>query len=479
MTIDKLQDGSVTIEDAARDFIQDPLAFFDMSYTKMQSVPRKLLEELQLKALTIRFEERKGRIPTLEKLAKLQGVSRIDRFNDVIPLCFDPSIYKSYPSFLLETGDFVKLTNWLDRLTIHDLSQFDASGCDSIHGWLDRLCEETEVDPIATAGSTGTMSFSPRDKSDWRTQILGGFRVQLLQEFGSLPTASDLNDKIHVCWPTHADGHSSMFRPGHYVRKYIAMGEDEYFHPVYDAPGDTDVMFLAARLRDAQARGDSRVNVLPSLLQRRDEIEALERDRPAKMAQWLDSLVTEMSGKRVFVMGPWVLLYQFAKQGLEEGRTCDLAPDSVFQTGGGGKGMTLPDDWEDVIGKFFNSKFKWVYGVNELTALSVRCEHGRYHLPPWTIPLIVDPETDEPLPRQGVQNGRAAFFDVAVNGVWGGILTGDKVEIDWNECTCGRTTAHIADNIVRLGEGEGGTDKITCAATSQAHAEALDFLTTL
>jgi len=120
---------------------------------------------------------------------------------------------------------------------------------------------------------------------------------------------------------------------------------------------------------------------------------------------------------------------------------------------------------------------KWIYGFNELTPLSVRCEHGRYHIVPWSIPLILDAQTNKPLPREGVQVGRGAFFDLAINGVWGGIVSGDRVEIDWNDCPCGRTTPHLADNIVRFGQEEGGSDKITCAATPQAHTEALDFLT--
>lgn len=476
-TINNLLDGSATIREAASDFIRDPLTFFDMSLTSMQSVPRGLLEELQTAALAMRFEQQKERIPALAKLADAQGITRIGEFDEVVPVCFEHTIFRSYPSFLLEKGQFDKLTTWMNRLTVHDLGKVDARRCGSIHAWLDLLCAETEVDPVATAGTGGMMSFTPRDRSDWRTQVLGGLRLQIVQEFGRPPTAADLNEKLHVFWPTHADGHTSMFRTGHYARKFMAMESDDHFHPVYASPGDTDVMYLAARLRAAQARGDSRVNVLPSLLERRAEIEEIERDRPARMAAWLESL-TSLHDERVFVMGPWMLLYDFAKKGLAAGRKCNFAPNSIFQTGGGGKGMVVPEDWDDVTGRFFNSRFKWVYGFNELTPLSIRCEHGRYHMVPWAIPLILDLETSKPLPRRGVQAGRAAFFDVAINGIWGGIISGDKVEIDWDECRCGRTSPHISGNIVNIAEEKGGSDKITCAATPEAHAEALDFLTT-
>ena len=57
------------------------------------------------------------------------------------------------------------------------------------------------------------MSFTPRDRSDWRTFILGGFRVQLLQKFGQPPSEADLNEKIHVCWPSYLDGHTPFSEP--------------------------------------------------------------------------------------------------------------------------------------------------------------------------------------------------------------------------------------------------------------------------
>jgi hypothetical protein len=489
-TIADLVDGSATIRDSARAFIQDPLAFFDMSLTKMQSVPRDLLEELQAEALSMRFEQNKDRIPILSKLADRQGITHVGKLEEVHPLLFEHTIYKSYPTYLLEKSQFDKLTTWLDRLTPYDLSKVDASGCNSIHSWLDLLCAETELDPVASSGTTGTMSFTPRTKSDWRTFILGGFRIQLLQRFGEAPSDSDLIEPLHVCWPSHSDGHTAFFRAPQYFLEYMAMGSKDHFHPMYDTPGDTDVMYLAARLHAAQARGDSRADVPASLLERRSEIEATERERPVRAAAWMETLTSKLDGERVFIMGPAPLIYDVAVAGLAEGRTCNFAANSSVQPGmhrhgehgvapAGGKGIVLPDDWEDVIERFLNfpGEYGYFYGFSEQTALSVRCEEGRMHLPPWSVPLILDPETSELLPRDGVQSGRAAFFDLAMNGSWGGLVTGDRVEIDWTECGCGRTTAHLSEDVGRFSVDQGGTDKITCTATPQAHDEALDFLT--
>lgn len=478
-SIDDLLDGSATVEESARDFIADPLTFFDMSFTKMQSVPRDLLEQLQAEALSQRFQQQRDRIPTLTKLADRQGIDRVGKVDEVLPLLFQHTVYKSYPTYLLEKNQFDKLTTWLNRLTPYDLSGIDASGCKSIHSWLDLLTAETELDPVTSSGTTGMMSFTPRAKSDWRTFILGGFRLQLFQEFGRPPTEADLTEKIHVCWPSFADGHTPFFRAPQYFREYLAMGSDDHFHPMYDTPGDTDVMYLVARLRAAQARGDSRVDVPESLLERRSEVEAMERERPAKAAAWMEMVVSQLRGERVFLMSLAQLIYDVAVAGLAEGKTCDFAPNSVITAGLGGKGFAMPDDWEETVDRFLNFEgpSAYFYGFSEQTGLSVKCENGRLHLPPWSIPLILDPETSELLPREGVQNGRAAFFDLAMNGAWGGLITGDRVEIGWDDCGCGRTTVHLGEEINRFSVEQGGTDKITCTATPEAHDEALDFLT--
>lgn len=478
-TIGDLLDGSASVEESARSFIGDPLAFFDMSLTQMHAVPRDALEDLQTTALSMRFDDRRERIPMLAKLAGRQDIDHVGKIADVLPLLFEHTIYKSYPTYLLEKAQFDKMTTWLDRLTPHDLSGVDASGCDSIDSWLDLLCRETDLDPVSSSGTTGTMSFTPREPSDWRTFILGGFRVQLLQKFGEPPSEADLNEKIHVCWPANPDGHTPFFRAPHYFRKYMALESDDHFHPMLDTPGDTDVMYLAARLRAAQARGDSRVDVPERLLARRDELEAMMRERPAKAAAWTDTLVSDLRGARVFLMSPAQLVYDVAVQALAEGKTCDFAPDSVVTTGLGGKGFDMPDDWEDVANRFLNfpGEHAYFYGFSEQTALSVRCEQSRLHLPPWSIPLILDAETSALLPRDGTQVGRAAFFDLAMNGAWGGLITGDKVEIDWRPCGCGRTTPHLSEDITRFSVEQGGTDKITCTATPEAHDDALSFLT--
>jgi hypothetical protein len=58
------------------------------------------------------------------------------------------------------------------------------------------------------------------------------------------------------------------------------------------------------------------------------------------------------------------------------------------------------------------------------------------------------------------------------------VITGDELTIDWDTpCPCGRTSVHIADDIVRFTEKEGvDDDRITCNATQSFAEEAVDFM---
>ena len=142
-------------------FISDPLAYFQMSYTNMHSVDRERLIELQQAGLARRFEEMSERVSMVGKLAGRQGITKVVDFEDVVPLLFEHTMYKSYPMALLNRRQFGRLTDWLGKLTTVDVSAVDASGCDSIDSWLGALADQTRLDSSFTSGTSGTMSFFP------------------------------------------------------------------------------------------------------------------------------------------------------------------------------------------------------------------------------------------------------------------------------------------------------------------------------
>ncbi len=69
----------------------------------------------------------------------------------------------------------------------------------------------------------------------------------------------------------------------------------------------------------------------------------------------------------------------------------------------------------------------------------------------------------------GIVEGRFGFLDLMYEGRWGGLITGDKVQIDFSSrCECGRHGPTILDTIVRYTQVTGQDDHIGCAGTIDA-----------
>ncbi|HLY54970.1 MAG TPA: hypothetical protein VKS60_05400, partial [Stellaceae bacterium] len=381
-----------------------------------------------------------------------------------------------YPLSLLEKNRFPQLTKWLSRLTTCDVSVVAGQEFDSIDDWLDALDAETEVRVSHSSGTTGTMSFLPRSQAEFETW----WRLQHLNLFEFLDPESrhdHTGEHMDVIWPTFSRGRSGTHRAVGFFKRYVA-GSPERFHPLHDTGVSADVMFLAGRVRRAQARGElDQLEISPKLKARRVEFEAQQKDMAGSFARFFGELVASLAGKRVMLIGQTTLLHDLAKDGLARGLENVFAPGSIVQTGGGRKGLVLPDDWEQTVGRFAGvDRIALTYGMTEINMTSYRCSENRYHMPAWIIPFVLDPETGAPTPRAGSQRGRAAFFDLLSNTYWGGFVSGDEVEIRWS-CDCGRTTPNLHNHIQRFSDQKAGDDKITCAAAEEAHQAALDLLT--
>jgi hypothetical protein len=333
---------------------------------------------------------------------------------------------------------------------------------------------------VATSsGTSGTLSFFPKTKRDYRNSVTG-LRVQLTQRFGETGSPTDFDEPIHVLTPFYRDGYSNTARLPVYFLDIFCKGDATLLHTALPFKASADLTWLAARLRAAQAKGDgSRIEVPETLLARRAEWERIVADTPALQAAFIRELVPKLRGQRVFALGLTNLFYEIARSGLQEGRRAEFAPNSVAMVGGGGKGIVLPEDTDQIIRAFFGVELRGGYGMTEQNFYLVTCEHERLHIPPWVTTLLLDPDSGQPLPREGMQTGRASFFDLSQDGTWGGIVSGDRITVGYTPCPCGRTTLYMDKKIQRFSEITGDDDKLTCAATPAAQAEALDLLTSL
>ncbi|WP_131786767.1 hypothetical protein [Protofrankia symbiont of Coriaria ruscifolia] len=274
----------MTTDSDTRRFADDPAGFFGHSYEAMHSVSRRDLTELQTAALRMRFTQLRDRIVVLKTMADEQGVTAIERIDDAAPLLFQHTVYKSYPVSLVTDGRFDRLTRWLDRLTVRDLSAVDVAGYEGVDGWLRALQSQTDLRPVHSSGTTGTMSFLPRTVGEADRMFVTA-RLGLVP--GLDPFAVGEDRYRHTVWPAFRHGGSAIMQFADHLVRHVAGGE-ERFHALHPGRMSSDVLFLAGRLRAAQARGD--VDALdpgPALRARKAEFDRAQQEMAASRSAFL------------------------------------------------------------------------------------------------------------------------------------------------------------------------------------------------
>jgi len=437
-------------------------------------LPRDEIDAMQLIGLKRRFAELRDNIAVLKKLADAENIDHIDSFDDVVPLLFEHTVFKSYPPSLLENNKFMQINKWLGKLTAHQIDHVDVSACQTLDEYFDVMDEAVpELRVSYTSGTSGTLSLLPHSTSEGMKSLL---TKRMTLEIITAP--DEPLPELHVVYPFFRSGRMSHLRGNDATVKYMLKGE-EYFHAAYPQRMSADVQYLAARIRGAQAKGTlDRLKVNPAVLAKKAEFDKLQADMPKHLEAFFARASEELKGKRIYVWATWNLLHNMAKAGLEKGLEGVYAANSAVSTGGGAKGLVQPEGWQDDILRFTGAqKLHELYAMSEVMPSHWKCEHGHFHFAHTAIPFLLDPDTSEPLPREGRVTGRAAFFDLCADARWGGFITGDEITVEWDKpCDCGRTTRYIVGGIQRYSEKRGGDDKITCAATEESHAEAMDFL---
>ncbi|MEU2234954.1 hypothetical protein ACH4A8_04810 [Streptomyces vietnamensis] len=448
-----------------RQFADDPLRWFGGDRDAMHRLPAPDLAALQLAALRLRFTELVDRLPVVGALAREQQLDGIGALDDATLLLLPHTVYKSYPPSLLSQGRFDQLTRWISRLTTVDLSGLDTAGCDSVDAWLTLIDDHTRLRLAHSSGTSGTMSFVPHTAEQY----------SLLYEIvrhDTVPAGTPADEPVHVVWPSYRSGRSGIARHATAMFEQLSRHSPDHFHTLDPGHLSADLMLLAARVKAAGGR-PGEVEIPAALREQRDRYLAARRSAPEAMRRFTADLAERLRGERVVSLSLWETYHQWARAGLDQGLDGVFAPDSVLMPGGGTKGSVLPDDWAAQVARFAGvPSVRLVYAMVELIMLSLVCPAGAYHVEPWIVPYVLDPETGRPLPRQGTVRGRAAFFDLTADVYWGGFVTGDRVAVSYDPCPCGRTTPRVEPGISRFEDD----DKITCAATPEALDDALEYL---
>src|ERR1700761_1080158 len=278
--------------------MDDPINFFGQSYTQMHSIDRDELESLQRQAMAIRFQQHYQSIEMLRKLADRLGITAVTEFNDGVPLFFSHTAFKSYPAALIDKKRFDLMTRWLGKLTSYDLSGVDTTDCAGIDDWIERLDAQTPLEVITSSGTTGTISIIPKDKHGAREGMVL-WKICLFQTFGQEPTEQELNPNVDVIWPNFASGKLGHLRIAQMIKQGFTGGDESKFHPLYPGSVETDLMFLASKMRAAASRGElDRLEIDPALAARKDEFIAMQQRQPRELDAFFREITEKRRGRR-------------------------------------------------------------------------------------------------------------------------------------------------------------------------------------
>lgn len=424
------------------------------------------LRDTQIAAINERFQSRKVHIKLLRHRAEQAGIKEVSRLDDVVPLLFPHTVYKSYPENFLMEEKWDRLSRWLDTVATHRVPPIDPATLSGIDDWVEKL-KESDHYVSCSSGTTGKSAMlvaSGQDMAWCKREAVAAYAwgsgVQPAQDrrlFGLgavalVPRNQATSEAYTEAYqnPDVAQFRSSM--------------------PPITVGSLTQMVILRKKIADGSAK--------PEELQAFETLSAERQEAINRAVSETAAAIVDARHDKLHLTGLWANLYTLAEAVRELGFSAkDFHPENSIYVGGGLKRAALPSNYREFVYETFNiaAERNYVnYSMQELHSGMPRCRQGgRYHIPPWVVPLILDKNGDQLLPIVDDEyEGRAAFFDLSIDGRWGGVISGDKVSIDFRPCACGAKGPSIRDNIVRYSDLE-GDDKIGCAGTVDAYVRGI------
>jgi len=423
--------------------------------------PTSDIAALQLRAAQELFDERRTQIPLVARRAEEAGITRIDKLDDIVPLLFAHTVYKSYPPSFVEQGRWDRMLQWLNTLSVADVTGVDVAGVKDVDDWIARLWDAGHM-VLATSGSSGKCSFLNHTRGD------SSMKKRHFRHSVGWPFVKANADRT-VFWLGPIKGPNSACEAATFNAENF--GRPGQTHALTDLPlRIADVSRMAA-MRKKMADGSATPQ----------EIGAFEAEAVAKSVEGraalnrLTDAILDHRHEPMLLSGMWaqymVLIARARERGIGDG---EFHPQTVVNAGGGVKGVALPPDYKEQVARFVGPVIRpGAYGMTELAQVMPRCEAGRYHRAPGLIWLILDRDGERLLTEadgeDGVVEGRFGFLDLLYEGRWGGLITGDKVTVDFKpRCPCGRHGPTLFDTISRFA-AIGEDDHIGCAGTVDAY----------
>ncbi|WP_124711937.1 hypothetical protein [Mycolicibacterium nivoides] len=417
------------------------------------------VQQLQIDAVNERFSERVDQIPLLRNRAQAAEITKVAQREDLVPLLFAHGAYKSYAQNWLTDGRWDRMAKWVGTVSTCEPAGIAVDGIAGLDEFVARL-ESVGCYLSCSSGTTGKPAMIACSESDldvaarsnvtgltWSTGIPADGSRKL---FGLGPrTKVERNERTRIAlveaFSTEADSYQLPLEP-------ISVGS---------------IMDMI-ELRRHIAAGIASPSEIAAF-----ETTSAERQSAmdAANAGAVDELIASRD-RQLLLTGMFASLYEVAQGVRAKGFSGnDFRDDTGLLVAGGLKGAALPPDYREFIFDTFNIADERVfhfYSMQELNTPFPKCRAGRYHVPPWVLLLPLD-EPGENLvdTSAGPVQARGAFFDLSLDGRWGGVISGDRIDVDFGACDCGHQGPTVGPDVTRYADL--GGDKITCSGNIEAY----------
>jgi hypothetical protein len=445
MTLDSQVSQLVSLVDA-----ENP---FDMAFSEV--LPR------QLEAINERFQDRVHKIKLLKNRAETGAITQVRRMADVVPLLFAHTAYKSYPEGWLVEQKWDRLGRWLDTVSTNRVAPMSLDGIQGLDDWLGRLGEQGHY-VSCSSGTTGKCAMMNATQVDLD---FAGHALLRGLVFGGLAPNHDRR-MISLGQVAATPRNRATGRP--MTEALSAPGVEPFYPqvPPITIGGITEMVTLRKKMSDGTAK--------PGEVARYEAEAALRAKAIESAVQQAADALIDSRHMKLHITGMLGPMYQVAELVRSKGYSAkDFSPENSAFLSGGLKRAVLPPDYREFIFETFNlttERICQAYGMQEISTTAIRCKAGRYHMAPWVMLLLLDESGDhliEPT-ASGELEGRAAFFDLSLDGRWGGVISGDKIRATWERCACGNRSPSVGEDIQRYADMASG-DKIACAGTIDAY----------
>lgn len=354
-------------------------------------------------------------------------------------------LFKSYASSYLNPFQSQGLTDWVNSMSIPPLKDPEA---ENLEAWIKALENQGRF-TVVSSGSSGKLSIIPRTND----------HQNLMLKASLANTAGTLARRKLLPWWTAL---GARFMPlqvssSRKIPQGLLKGWDAYFLDF--AEGRTGNQLLAGQLASLFGSVHYLINraLPPSLLsalvrgptdsQQEAELGLLHRESILNRPQLWDDLLAKMQESKslsrpVFLFGTPVFLLELLCHLELKGLTLKLPRGSLVLYGGGWKNFSgeplSPEDLEirlsSTLGVPSNRLIEG-YAMTEMSALTLKCPAGWFHIPPHLEALRLNQELEVQETLEGP--GLFGYLDSAALSYPGWLVSGDEVDMAQGRCTCG------------------------------------------